>query len=161
MRDIIDISVAAKKILLFNWIAVITLSSEIIINLWLHGYWHLLLQTTWGPRALIVWSSALFSCRLLIPACLHTILYHLLFLCLYHSFDFTTHVGLCPPLLTFSLDKFTGSPTHSTMKQQSWLVGSLIFEPVGQFEAQCHHHSPVDSSGETLACPWTSALAMA
>ena len=36
-------SVEAKTILPFHWIAGITLSSEIIINLWLHhGYWHLL-----------------------------------------------------------------------------------------------------------------------
>jgi len=73
-------------------------------------------QITRGPRALTVLSSVLSSCRLLIPgACLYTILYLLHFLCLYHPFNFETHVhvGLCPRLLTFSLDKFASSPTHS------------------------------------------------
>ena len=38
------------------------------------------------------------------------------------------------------------------MKQQSWLVGSSISEPVGQFVIQRHRHSLVDSSGEMPAC---------
>ena len=54
-------------------------------------------------------------CRLLIPACLHTILYHLLFLHPYHSLTFETHVGLCPCILTFSLDNFVSSPTPPTV----------------------------------------------
>ena len=124
-------SVEAKTILPFHWIAGITLSSEIIINLWLHVAIGTFLQITWGPITFAVWSSVLLSCRLLIPLCLHTILYRLLFFfqctqyfqctLMYtvfsvhtHVFNFETHVGLCPRLLTFSLAKFVGSPTASS-----------------------------------------------
>mgnify|MGYP006178820031 CR=1 FL=1 len=67
------------------------------------------------------------ACRLLIPACLHTILYHLLFLHPYHSLTFETHVGLCPHLLTFSLaNTFDGSPTRPCRRQMQPSVAAAI-----------------------------------
>ena len=69
--------------------------------------------------------------------------------------DFTLFSSL---VLLVSLSVLQHTPA---MKQQSWLVGSSISKPAGQFEAQCRHHSLLDSSGGMLTCPWTSALVMA
>jgi hypothetical protein len=72
-----------------------------------------------------------------------------------HMWDYAL-VSLLFLLVSLSVLQHT-----SAMKQQSWLVGSSISEPAGQFEAQCHHHSLLDSSGGMFACPCTSALVMA